>query len=253
MQSKHLQATIRRQPHAWFRLVHVIPFVLLLIVVALSVWLWRHLQDPVAYPINHIVVESTRSAVSTASLEHVVKRHLSGGFFSLDTTLMKQGIMQNPWVKDVSLRREWPDTLRVEITEHTPIAWWGQRGVLAADGAVFFPKQRPATVVLPQIDSPLEMKASIMTALSSFSKALSAFDVKVNKIAISNRLAWQLTLNNGVKVNLCREQVGAHFQDFVRVYPTLLAPHIQDVVSVNLCYPNGLAVQWRNGISHAVS
>ena len=36
-----------------------------------------------------------------------------------------------PWLADVSVSRHWPDGVVVRITEHRPVALWGEDGVLA--------------------------------------------------------------------------------------------------------------------------
>lgn len=252
MQTKHLQASVRKRRTPLISIAQLLPFTLLLVVVAIVAWLWHRLQNPQAYPIQQIKIVASAPHVPISTLQRLVKGHVHGGFFSLDSEALKSGLMDNPWVKSVALRRIWPGTLVVSIMEHVPVARWGQSSVLTQDGTIFAVKQASSMRGLPEIEGPIQAKDDIMQMLQTFSQGLQAIHETVNKIDVSQRLAWQLTLGSGLKVNLCREQVASHFRDFVKVYPELLAPHIQDVVSVNLCYPNGLAVHWRDGVAPTV-
>lgn len=252
MQSKHLQATVRQKRASIISIAQLLPFTLLIAIVAIVAWLWHRLQDPNAYPIERIKIVASAHYVPVTALQHLVQGHLEGGFFSLNSAALKSGLMENAWVKSVALRRVWPGTLLVSITEHAPRARWGRKALLAKDGTIFNVKHKQVFKGLPVIEGPRQAKDDIMNNLQAFEQGLQAVHQTVKDIFVSKRLAWQLTLGNGVVVNLCRNQVVHHFRDFVKVYPHLLAPHIQDVVSVNLCYPNGLAVHWRGGVAPKV-
>lgn len=247
MQSKHFQATVRKSRSPLVSFAQIVPLLLLLAVVTVVIWLWQRLQNPASYPIQHIKVVATASHVPVVALQKLVRGHLQGGFFSLNTAAVKSGVMESPWVKSVSLRRVWPNTLVVAVKEHMPLAQWGAASLLAQDGTVFAVKKETLPSDLPLVEGPMQAKDQIMQNLQLFEKALGALNQSIQTVTVSSRLAWHLTLTNGMQVNLCRDQVVQHFQDFLAVYPKLLAPHSQDVLSVDLCYPNGLAVRWRGG------
>jgi len=66
-------------------------------------------------------------------------------------------------------------------------------------------------------------------------------------LILSPRLAWQLKLENGMLVNMGREQpkspVGARLQRFIEVYPETVAKRAIRPVVVDLRYPNGFAMK----------
>lgn len=41
---------------------------------------------------------------------------------------LRQELQSHPWIHQVSVRREWPSTLKVEVVEEVPIARWESRG-----------------------------------------------------------------------------------------------------------------------------
>jgi len=67
------------------------------------------------------------------------------------------------------------------------------------------------------------------------------------QVTLSPRLAWQLKLENGMLVDMGREQpkapVGVRLQRFIEVYPETVAKRAIRPTVVDLRYPNGFAVR----------
>ena len=68
--------------------------------------------------------------VSTAS-QRVVKSGVIEGapMFSVDTDLIREVVLSDPWVSAVEVRKEWPNTVSVAVEERHPVAW-----LLTAEG-----------------------------------------------------------------------------------------------------------------------
>ncbi|PHQ81540.1 MAG: hypothetical protein COB66_01870 [Coxiella sp. (in: Bacteria)] len=247
MQSKHLQAASRKEPWSFFRLFNLIPLALLIVVVGVVGWLWQRMQDPRNYPIEHVKLVTQGQYIPQIDIRKAIRAHTHGGFFSLDIKGLKQGLLYDPWVKNVSIRRVWPNSLVVDIQEQQPLARWGMSGVLSTQGDVFYPASSTIPQSLPEIDGPMSAKGDILSNLILFSSELASLNLSVTKLVVSPRLSWMVWLNNGIRVNLCRSDVQNRFDEFVKLYPRVIGNRAQDVVSVNLCYPNGLAVRWKNG------
>jgi cell division protein FtsQ len=68
--------------------------------------------------------------IRTAGLERLnetdVLEHLGPApgrsLFDLDLVSLKGALMTEPWIKEVNLRREYPDTLSVQVIERNPVA-----------------------------------------------------------------------------------------------------------------------------------
>ena len=63
-------------------------------------------------------------------------------------------------------------------------------------------------------------------------------------MALSERFSWRLWLNNGVKLNLGRKDIGIRVQRFIDLYPEIKNSSDKEVDSVDLRYDTGLAVSW---------
>ena len=48
-----------------------------------------------------------------------------------------------PWIKQVSVRKQWPDELKIHLVEYVPIARWNDQHMVDADGNSFsVPRER---------------------------------------------------------------------------------------------------------------
>lgn len=96
---------------------------------AVAVWL----LNPQHLPIVTIRVEGS-VRTDAVQLQSLLAEYSQQGFLyvslsEIETTLTKQ----LPWIKTVSVGRQFPDTLVVKIVEHQPIAYWQQVGWVTAD------------------------------------------------------------------------------------------------------------------------
>lgn len=228
------------------RIPRLMPLLLLFIVICISIWLWQRLTAPGALPFKHVQVSANADYIPKAQLSAMVQAHLHGGFFSLDSDALRQGLAENPWVESVSFRRVWPDTVKVYIVERQPLARWNDKGIVSTKGDIFYPLKTPLPAALPQILAPMEAKDSILPLFDQMQNMLIPLHLSIQKLTVSDRLAWSATLSNGIILSLCRGGLKSHFAEFVSLYSRLIGDNAQNVVHVNLCYPNGLAIQWKN-------
>ena len=108
------------------RLMHITATVLfiacgLLLAAALGWWVIRH---PV-FAIRGIVVQGDLGHNSVATLRANVAPRLAGNFFTVDLVQARAAFEAVPWVRQATVKRQFPNKLRVELLEHEPEAYWG--------------------------------------------------------------------------------------------------------------------------------
>ncbi len=125
---------------------------------------------------------------------------------TLDVIGAQERIQSLPWVKEVTLRKVYPDTLRVELTERKPFAVWKRASgfALIEKGGRLISNQVDARyAALPMVvGEGADLRAEEFVALMEEFPSLKP-RVKAG-VLVSNR-RWNVVLTNGVEIMLPEE------------------------------------------------
>src|SRR5690606_1773244 len=97
---------------------------------------------------------------------------------------------------------------------------------------------------LPQLIGPEGTQAEVAKLYLESYPQLLAVGMRLSKVELDPRGAWQLTLANGVQVRLGRQDVQERLQRFLKVASPLVAARSTEVSYVDLRYSNGFSVGW---------
>jgi len=216
-------------------------FVLIGISAVLLVYSLLHyaMQLPV-FRLRAVQLTHAPQQVDVNQLNQVVKRTVEGSFFTVDIELTRRAFEQLPWVRKVSVRRHFPWSLEVTLEEHVPLARWNDVALVNTYGEVFAGQSK---LVLPEFNGEPEMSAQVADMYVAMSKQLGVLQRKIVQVNLSSRFAWQLKLDNGMQIELGREQMQQRLERFVAVYPYSLATLSRKIGFVDLRYRNGFAAR----------
>jgi cell division protein FtsQ len=88
-----------------------------------------------------------------------VAPQLAGNFFTVDLARARTAFESVPWVRKAVVRREFPNKLRATLTEHVPVAHWGDEAgskLINGFGEVFEANVAEVDDKLPRLDGPSE-------------------------------------------------------------------------------------------------
>lgn len=213
---------------------------------AAAVWLVR----VPSLPVRHVVFADALPHTKRGEVEQVLPGALKGNFFSINLETVRGALEKLPWVRKVDIRRLWPDRLEISVEEHKPVARWGEgRGELVNSYGEVFAASMPETEAsaMPLLYGP---QGTASEVLKEFGELVGTFktvgEVPV-QLTLSPRLAWALKLQNGMLVDIGREQpkspVGVRLARFIEVYPEMVAKRAVRPAVVDLRYPNGFAMR----------
>lgn len=205
---------------------------------------WRWMQKPTSFPIKQIIIEGRLTHESSTIMQHITQSKITGGFFSLNVSAAKQAILAFPWISTVSFRRVWPGTLTVKIAEQQAIARFGKTGVLNSEGDVFYPNIKSLPQNLPDLEGPVDQSKVLFGFYQTVNLLAHLMGLSVIALQMNDEQSWDLRLSNQVKVILGRQDALQRFKRFVVIYPKIMALSKQPIVSVDLRYPNGVAVRY---------
>ena len=198
---------------------------------------------PGLFPLHNVRLSDTPQRVDTTGVLQVVRSEVQGNFFTVDIERLRQALEKLPWVRSVSIRREFPYRLVVQLEEHQALARWNNHSLVNQQGEVFVAKSESGSErALPNFIGPDDTAADITAHYTQFTQQLATLNLQAVQITLSPRRAWQLRLSNGMVLELGREDMQQRLARFVEAYPYSLAAISSQVKVVDLRYRNGFAV-----------
>lgn len=204
----------------------------------------RLLLRPDLFPLREITVRGRLLHTTAGQIERAMRGRISGNFFSVDLAALRRDIEHLPWVRQVIVRRVWPDGLEVAIEERVALANWGDHALVDIHGERF---EAHTDAALPTFVGPPGTEAEVTRRYRQFAALLAPIRDPLVRVVLSPRFAWQLRLRSGLRVMLGRDAgeipVEKRLARFVAAYPETLAKMPQRHEYVDLRYPNGFALR----------
>lgn len=210
---------------------------------AALVFVWHMLMQPTTLPFRRVKIYGDVTYTTRPYLRENIISHVNGGFFSLKTTELERALLESPWIKQVGIRKMWPDVLVVTIQERRAKALWGHGGVVSQAGVLFYPKLVPKDLSLPRLSGPAGQEDMVMAQYERFAKILSPLPLSIKSVTLSLRDAWHIQLNDGLVIMLGRERVEWRLQRLVSLYSHITLGRTEPLKVVDLRYPNGMAIE----------
>lgn len=202
------------------------------------------------FPINTVNISGELDHVSRKQVQLIVEEHLTGNFFTLDLMKTRNAFEKLPWTRNVSVRRQWPSTLSVEIEEHKTLARWGDIALVNTYGELFHGASDADLPVFYGAGSEVKEVAGNYVL---FSKILNPVDIKIAQITLSPRRAWKIKTEKQILISLGRENMSERLRQFSAAYQTVLRHLDTTIQHADLRYPNGFAVQQTKKLSMQTS
>jgi len=193
-----------------------------------------------AFPLREVRITHELAHVTPEQLEAIVAHEVKGNFFTLDLERARAGFEKLPWVRNVNVRRQWPDRLEVSLEEHVPLGRWGAAALVNTYGELFAAAFDGS---LPLFVGPPGSAKEIAIQYGYFRRSLATVGLNPVQVQVSPRRAWQVRLANGVTLQLGRESVEARLDRFVAVYERTVGRLQRRLNYVDLRYPNGFALR----------
>jgi len=235
-------------------------FVCVLISLAsLGWWLTKMLIEQEHSPVNSIVITGEMPYTQREEVLGAMRDIDLGNFFQVDVNDIQAQVSALPWVYSVAVRKQWPNEVKIYVVDQTPIALWNGDFLLNQFGKAFQAEKTVLKQALPEFFGPEGSELLALTNFINLNDLLEYRNLSIDELILSERFSWQLTLNNGVRLNLGREERVKRVQRFMDVYP-LIKTHLaeqekhknnrkkqlkQAVDYIDLRYDTGLAVGWK--------
>ncbi|MFP5406008.1 MAG: cell division protein FtsQ/DivIB [Gammaproteobacteria bacterium] len=186
--------------------------------------------------------------VSTPVLRATVASGVRGNFFATDLAEVRAVFETVPWIRRATVRRVWPDGLVVEVEEHRALALWADGRLVDTFGQLFTANLAEAEEngPLPQLSGPPGTALEVARRYAELRRAVAQLEVAPEAVALSDRHAWTLRLNDGTTLLLGRDEgmpIERRLARWIHTYPQVMAQLNRRAELIDLRYPNGFAIR----------
>ncbi|MDM0105276.1 cell division protein FtsQ/DivIB [Variovorax sp. J22R24] len=214
---------------------------------------WWVLRQPF-FPLAGIKVDGEVTHNNVVTLRANVAPQLAGNFFTVDLARARTAFESVPWVRKAVVRREFPNKLRATLTEHVPVAHWGDEAgskLINGYGEVFEANVAEVDDRLPRLDGPPEQAGQVLGMYRVLAPLFQPYDLSIEQLSLSSRGSWRALLDSGAVIELGRgqgDEVAARTQRFLKTVTPVASQYGRTVAAVegaDLRHNEGYALRLR--------
>jgi len=188
--------------------------------------------------------------VTVASLRAALAGRLRGNYFTMRIDEVRRQLEAVPWVAQASVRRIWPDRLRVTLREHRALGAWADGRLLSDAGVLFVANVAEAEIFgpLPEFDGPDDAARDVAVRYRDFTALLAPLALTVDGVEVSDRRSWSVVASadgTATRLELGRDDtpdvVARRIADVVAAYPLMTARIGGMPERIDARYANGIA------------
>lgn len=241
-------------------------FSFFILVILLSIWVviivknW--VDNPERVVLSQLMLTGDHDFTNEGDIRKaILELGLPNTYVAQNVDDIQQEIMRLPWIKQVSVRKQWPDRLIVNIAEYQPSYIWNNIFLLDKDGVIFsVPKERIKDDFLPKLFGPIGKEKLILETYRqldevSTKSANQNLILLISEAIADERNAWQLVVkqcikgfcvdNQNITLKLGREKIIERYTRLIRFFSDIQTGLLENerLAEVDLRYENGISVK----------
>ncbi|MEQ5042964.1 cell division protein FtsQ [Providencia manganoxydans] len=221
-----------------------------LMVVGTIIWsgwtVMNWMKDADRLPMSKLVLTGERYYTTNDDVRKaILSLGQPGTFMTVDVNAIQNQISAMPWIRQVTVRKQWPDELKIHLVEYVPYARWNDQTMVDKEGRVFsLPASESNKGDYALLYGPQGSQKEVLKEYLEFKRILAEQNLKLKSVSMTARHAWQLILDNDVRIELGKKDVIGRLNRFLELYPLLQQTTDKRVDYVDLRYTSGAAVGW---------
>jgi len=126
---------------------------------------------------------------------------------------LRDVLEDHAWVRQVSMRRVWPNRLLVWVEEHEPIAIWADGQLINSYGELFSAQadlgqvQERLGCKMPRLLGPVGSHLRVMERAMALQEELESHKRVLTRLELTEQLSWKAVLDGALVVELGRDQL----------------------------------------------
>lgn len=225
--------------------------VLMLLLVLAGAALWLAARP--FFAIGGIRLEGDVARNNEVTIRANAGPRLAGNFFTMDLDATRAAFEAVPWVRHAVVRRIWPNKLVVRLEEHSPVAIWkgdeGNDRLVNSHGEIFEANVGDVDDdSLPDFGGQDQDAPAVWALYQRLSPLLARIDRSVDKLSVTERGSWTVSLDNGSSIDMGRgseDEVIARVERFVASVRQVAARQQRAWDHADLRHADGYALRLR--------
>ena len=250
----------------------------LLLLVSAVMFAFDQLFSPDSFQVEELRISTDFEQLQPQQIRERVLPLIQNNYFAVDLKKVEQVVENIPWVDQVSVRRQWPRSIHIRLSEQKAIAQWGEDAYLNSRAEPFLVSQK-IIGDLPYLYGPKGTEQELLERFHDWKKRFAQKKLILERLTMSPRysyqarvfipreqqkqlteqalmelfekkeqpvpvLDWHQIAPFALTLNLGKEAVEQRVDRFIAAFPQAFNEELLKVESVDLRYPNGFAVRF---------
>lgn len=199
------------------------------------------------FPIRKVIVQGVYWNTPQEEIEKIVAPYAKRGYFLSNLFFLQAELKKAcPWIKEVSISRQWPDELLINLNQKEAVAIFNHQSLVTEEGEVFTPSLNTFPPDLPSLLGSKEEVKLLLNQYHVFTSLLNSDNLSIIQLQLSSDGNWSVDLSNKIVLMLGDKDILARFQRFVKVYQQVFVPQHREPNYVDMRYSHGMAVNWKS-------
>ena len=221
---------------------------LLLLLLSTAVWqTFQWMAQPNSMPIKHVRIEGVFRNLPQEEISSAISTLVQTGFFAVNNSAIINEVTKLEWVNKASIRRVWPDTLVLFVEEQVPVATWNETKLLNSRGETFKPSLPRRLFDLPNLSGADNQGKQVLTVFQGLNDSINELDLTVQQLDLAKHGSWSVVLSNGIEIKVGNQIPEKKIAKSLKVLASFEGELIEHAKELDLRYPNGVSVVWRQG------
>ena len=199
----------------------------------------------VTQPVQSVRISGELSQVSKADFERAMEPLLAPGLLRIDVEALRRAALDIRWVREVTVRRVWPDGLEISVAEREAIARWAGGGYLERGGGHFRPEGGVGLDALPLLVGPKGTQQRVLALHVELERVLKPLGMRVTATELTPRGVLYATLDGGPRLVMRSGALAGEAAVYARTLAKLMGDRLHEIERIDFRYPNGFAVRAR--------
>jgi len=201
-----------------------------------------------AWPVKNVLLASKVKHINEAEIVRMLSVENSAGMLSIDLAKLHAKLLSNPWIKTVTIRKQWPDTLSFDLQEFEPIARINDMLLLESGAQVNDTGISANANLLKMVIDKSRLGASLdllrlVHQVADIKSKLELHHLELQSFEIDEINNWFIHLNERFGINLGRQKQPQRIERFFTVFAAI--ENKLQLEHIDLRYRNGLSVKYK--------